>query len=57
MSHSTDEVRVVEYWADDGTRVIVGAFRTPETDAMTDGDLIARWEAARKERKASPNDA
>lgn len=51
MSHRTEDVRVIEYWPNEHQRIIVSLFRDPETDAMTDEQLIARFEKQRQEQE------
>ena len=50
-THDTAEFRVIEYREPDDTRVIAALHRTPETDAMTDDELIAQWQEWRQSRK------
>jgi hypothetical protein len=43
MSTRSDTYRAVEYWPNEDQRVIFSVTRTPETDAMTDEELILRY--------------
>jgi hypothetical protein len=43
MSANSNDYRTVEYWLNQDERVIFGVKRTPETDAMTDKELILRY--------------
>jgi hypothetical protein len=43
VSTYSNEYRAVEYWPNEDERVIFGVKRTPETDAMTDKELILRY--------------
>jgi hypothetical protein len=42
VSTNSDDYRVIEYWPTKDERRIVSMLRTPEIDAMTDEELIAR---------------
>ncbi|MER5858925.1 hypothetical protein ACFV2Z_08420 [Streptomyces sp. NPDC059688] len=43
MSRATDTVRVVEYWTDRDTHVIIPVQRCEEVDRMSDAQLISRF--------------
>ncbi|MEU5596853.1 hypothetical protein [Streptomyces sp. NPDC020298] len=62
MAESDDTHRIVKYENDEGARIIMSIRRDPETDAMTDEDLIreygTRLEAdLRKHRNEKPGPA
>lgn len=42
MSTQNDDYRAIEYWPSKDERRIVSIARTPETDAMTDEELVSR---------------
>ncbi|MFF3511558.1 hypothetical protein [Streptomyces sp. NPDC002573] len=54
MSTSNDEYRAVEYWPNEDQRIIFALKRDEETDAMTDEQLIARFDKWRREREEEP---
>lgn len=56
MSTHSDEYRAVEYWPNEDERVIFGVKRTPETDAMTDKELILRYGKVVKQGMTPPGE-
>jgi hypothetical protein len=49
----SSDYRVIEWWPNKDQRNIVALLRTPETDAMTDEELIAdfgKWKSRRNLR-------
>ncbi|MEU6092333.1 hypothetical protein ABZ865_37285 [Streptomyces sp. NPDC047085] len=43
MSRATETLRVVEYWTDKDTHVIIPVQRTEEVDRMSDAQLISTF--------------
>lgn len=56
VSTHSDEYRAVEYWPNEDERVIFGVKRTPETDAMTDKELILRYGKVVKQGMTPPGE-